>query len=370
MSYASVNEYVEYLTKLLKCDQAEVLKIYCKLRIYEGKKDNLSLTSLHSTIGGKNNTFVDSIRTEFMNANDFKAQWLEGLFNKYEGKIFSGPNGEYQYIILEMMKYSVCKRYIDRFLERTFYRYLRDRKRYKPDENLWEIWFGKNPLFWGLMISPVYRQGKWLNDVSEMRRVNYEYWTVGHILTTGIIVPGNPQPYKFNDLQNFISFYRQIIERLSKSKYEKAIMEKYIKFLQENEDVAKTPLLIPEFRFDKDKQFHKYRVDFAILNPYTRQLIGIELSPQSSHLNVSGINSKTQKQINEDLKAQWEKEMKKRNEFYEQYGIIIITLTDNMLKDMDACFEKIREYLNKRDRGRTSLDEQEKRLKYILKKLS
>lgn len=370
MGFTSAWAYAEHLTEVLKKDQEEVLKIYSNLRVREGKADSCSLQSLHSTIGGKNNIFVDSIRTEFVNPNDFIAQWLKGLCDAYGEKVFDGPNGKYQYIILEMMKYPICQKYINTFLERNFYRNLKERKRYKPNENLWEVWFGSNPLFWGIMISPAYRQEKWTNDVSEIRRAKYEYWTIGHILSTGIVSPGNPQPYTFADLQAFVNFYEQIVMRISRSDYEKQIMAKYFEFLKRHENVTEVPLLIPEFRFSKEDQAHKYRLDFTILNPYTQKLIGFEISPQSTHMSVSGITSKTQKQMNEDIKLQWEKEMAKRNEFYKQYGITTITFTDGMLRDIDICFDKVKEYLEQRGAKKVNFEEQVQRMQSILKMCS
>lgn len=366
--YWSTWAYAEHLTELLKKDQQEVLNIYAGLRAKEGKEYCCSLQSLHNTIGSKNNTFVDSIRTEFINPKDFEAQWIKGLCDSYGDRVYEGANGQYQYIILEIMKYPICRKYIHRFLERNFYRNLKERKRYKPSENLWEVWFGSNPLYWGILISPAYRNDIWTNDVSEIRRADYEYWTIGHILETGIVVPNNPKPFQFSDLQAFINFYEQIVMRLSKSEYEKEIMRRYFEYLKIKSDVENTPLLIPEFRFDNDQIVHKYRLDFTILNPFTRQLIGFEISPQSTHMNIKGIRSKTQIQMNEDIKAQWEKEMAKRNEFFKQYGVTTITFTDSNLQNIDDCFDTIKEYLEMRDVQRTSYEEQEKRLDEILMK--
>lgn len=369
MAYTSAWSYAEHLTEILLKDQEEVLQIYEDLRLFEGKKSS-SLQSMHSTIGGKNNIFVDSIRTEFLNPRDFKAQWIKGLCDQYGEKLYEGPNGKHQYIILEMMKFPVCSHYIDVFLERNFYRNVKERKRFKPNENLWEIWFGSNPLFWGIMISPAFRNGQWTNDVSEIRRAKYEYWTLGHILNTGIVMPENPQPYTFSDIGSFINFYEQIIFRLSKSDYEKEIMQQYFKYLSEIDNVFEVPLLIPELRFENENVNHKYRLDFTILNSYTRELIGFEISPQSTHMQISGIKTKTQKDMNEDIKEKWEKEMAKRNEYFSQYGITTITFTDEMLKNIENCFEIIKRFLEKRIRQKVDFEEQTQRLQSILRKCS
>lgn len=107
MIFTSTWAYQQHLTELLKQDQDEVLNIYGKLRANEGKEHSFSLQSMHSTIGGKNNIFVDSIRTEFINPKDFQTQWIKGLCDEYGEKIYTGPNCEYQYIILEMLKYPI-----------------------------------------------------------------------------------------------------------------------------------------------------------------------------------------------------------------------------------------------------------------------
>ena len=364
-------EYIEYLTKQIKSNEQEVYEIYCQLRRKEGKDSYLSEQSMRCTIGSKNNIFTDCVKNEFLSPSEFIADWIKGLCDQYGDKFYYGPNGSVRYILIEMMKYPICKEYIYDFLTRNFYRNINERKRYKPSEQLWEVWFGSNPLFWGIMISPAYRNNKWTNDVSEIRRASYEYWTIGHILSTGIVVPNNSIPYTFSNLRGFITFYNHIIMRLSKSDYEKGIMERYFKYLNSCVNVNSIPLLIPEFRFENDDTRHKYRLDFTILNPYTRQMIGFEISPQSTHMSVTGIRkeSKSQQQINNDIKTQWEKEMTKRNEFFSQYGITVVTFTDSDLVDLDKCFKIIQEYLEMRNPKKATLATQEERLNTILSRI-
>lgn len=363
-------EYINYLTKELRKDEEVVFKIYCELRRYEGKEGDYSIQSMKCTIGSKNNTFTDCVNSEFVSPKDFWAEWLKGLCDQYGDKVFNGPQGPRQNILLEMLKYPVCKKYIYNFLERNFYRNFYERTRYKPSSRLWEVWFGSNPLFWGIMICPVYRNNQWTNDVSEIRRTCYEYWTVGHVMQTGIVMPAYSVPYRFSTLLDFMNFYYQIMLRVSRSTYEQEIMKKYFEYLQNVDDVYGTPLLIPEFRFYNDEIEHKYRLDFTILNSYTRQLIGFEISPQSTHMNISGIRKemKTQIDINNEIKEKWEKEMKKRNEFFSQYGITVITFTDNQLADIDNCFNTIKCYLEQRCCGKANFEEQEERLTQILNK--
>ncbi len=356
--------------QMLECEK-EVYELYCYLRKREGRSSVPSLQSMKTTIGSKNNTYADCVHNEFPSPDSFYAKWLSGLLDHCGDIVHYGPKGPYKDILIEMMRYDVCKKYIKLFLARNYYRNYKPRKRYKPEPELWEVWFGENKLFWGIMISPVFRNGRWTNDVSEIRRAGYEYWTIGHVLNTGIVVPGNPNPFIFYNLDTFISFYAQIFMRLSQSQYEQAIMERYLLFVKTSASPLDIPLLIPEFRFYKDESEHRYRLDFTILNPYTRQKIGFELSPQSTHMAISGMKSegKTQKQLNEELRLKWEKEMSKRNEYFATYGISIITFTDSMLQNIDNCFGTIVSYLVKRTEVNVDLVEQEARLNYVLNSL-
>ncbi len=364
---SALNKKIRELNKEMTECEGEVYDIYCRLRAREGRQQKPSLQSMKTTIGSKNNIYADCINNEFPSPDAFYAKWLKGLIDHCGTNIHNGTDGPCRDILIEMLKYDICKRYIKIFLERNYYRNYKPRKRYKPEAELWEVWFGENPLYWGIMISPAYRNGKWTSDVSEIRRTDYEYWTIGHILSTGIVTPDNPTPFIFDNLGSFITFYEHIFLRLSNSKYEQQIMERYLSYVQNSDNPYVIPLLIPEFRFYKNENEHIYRLDFTILNPYTRQRIGFELSPQSTHMSISGISSgKTQKQFNVELKTKWEKEMSKRNEYFAKYGITIITFTDTMLHNMEGCFSIVAEYLEKRNRSDIDLTEQEERLKSIL----
>lgn len=365
--YENIGKHIRDLDEKLKNMQNKVLAKYIELRRFEGENQKNTIQSLHNTIGSKNNDFAECTRMQFSCPEDFISQWLQGLCIKYGDKINKGPHGEYRYIILEMLKYPVCKEYIEIFLERNFYRNLNERKVYKPSEELWEVWFGSNKLFWGIMLSPTYRNGRWTNDVSEIRRAKYKYWTIGHILSTGIVQQSSPQRKVFSDLQEFVEFYKNELMSQSLSKYEKAIMERYVDFLEKHENVEEVPLLIPEFRYDGVKREHKYRFDFIILNSHTKHLIGFEISPQYTHMRIEKIQSKTVRQANKELEEKWEKEMQKRNDYFERYGITTITFADNELKNIDGCFNTVKKYLEERDMKNISYEEQWRYIQELLK---
>lgn len=348
----NLEELDEMLTSELKKIEESVLEKFSEEKGWE-----CSIHSLHGTIGGKNNTYVDSIKTQFSDPNDFKAKWING-FIEYIGDSKYSP-------LRNLLKDGEFRNYTLTFLERNFYRNLLERTRAKPDENLWTIWFGSGNLIWGLLISPVIRGGEWTNDVSEVRRKRFDYWTVGHVMETGIIDPENNEIVKFSSLNNFCQFYKSILKRVSNSLYEKHFYDAYTKYLLNSDDYLLEPFMIPELRYLGLEKKHLYRLDFTILNPHTMVLIGIELSPTSTHMAVSKIKDKTQEAVNEEIAVKWSKEMDKRNKYFADFGITTVTFTDENLKNMDWCFDYIKKYLQSRGEKNLNLETQIERLNHI-----
>ncbi|MBN2890974.1 MAG: hypothetical protein JXL97_03830 [Bacteroidales bacterium] len=340
------------LTDELQSMQEEVLKLHCK-----EKGGNFSIHSLHGTIGGKNNTYVDSIRTQFSDPKEFKAKWLKG-FIEYIGENKYSP-------LRNLMKKKKFRDYTLTFLERNFYRNLFQRTRYKANEKLWAIWFGSSILYWGLIIAPFKTKDSWTYNINELRHAKYMYWTVGHVLTTGLVDPENNELYKFADLDELLKFYRHILKGISNSIYEKKVFGFYVEYLKNSDDPISEPFLIPELRYAGYEAKHKYRLDFTILNSYTLEKIGFELSPHSTHMSVSKIKGKTQKEINEGLSKKWQKEMDKRNKYFADFDITVITFSDEDLKNISDCFDIMKYYLSNRPQTRIDLEEQIELLKNI-----
>ncbi|QOG04657.1 topoisomerase II [Flavobacterium sp. MDT1-60] len=348
----SLKQLDEEMTSELEAMLPEVLHNFSK-----EKGRACSVHSLHGTIGGKNNTYVDSIRTQFSDPNDFKAKWLEG-FIAYIGDKSYSP-------LRNLMKDKTFRNYTLTFLERNFYRNLLARTRIKPNESLWKIWFGGGKFFWGLIIAPTFREKIWTNDVSEIRRANYMYWTVGHVMETGLIDPENNGSYKFDKLDDLLNFYRSILKRVSNSQYEKEIFDHYVEYLKCSEDPFSEPFLIPELRYAGLEVDHEHRLDFTILNSHTMDMIGFEFSPHSTHMSVSKIKDKLQKDVNSELSIKWNKEMMKRNKYFSNFGITTVTFTDDNLLNIPNCFETMKHYLSTRPKTKVNLDEQIARLENI-----
>lgn len=319
-------------------------------------KREVSTQTLHAIIGGKNNTYVNSVTAQFTDPEDFLARWTKGLLEAAMGGSLAARR------LVRIIKHPTGRAYAFTFLKRTFYRQYAARVRPKPPENLWEIWFGGNSHEWGLFISPVFRKGVWKNDKSEMRKASYAYWTVGHVLQTGLISPGEQKPYEFESVDELAKFYRYFLKKVSNSAYEKGVADRYLSYLKTSQDIFNEPFLIPEFRYAGVAGKHKHRLDYTVFNGHTMTITGFELSPHSTHGAIkTGTNQKgekkTLKAFNEESSAKWESEMGKRNAYFLSYNVPIVTFTDSSLVDLDQCFSYIRKQLSDRPPDEQSLSD-------------
>ncbi len=136
-------ELEESLTEKLVGMQEKVLRLSGEIL----RRDKPTIHSFHGSIGSKNNTYVDSVRTKFTDPNDFKARWVRGLRDRVKPSLERGYiNAAVQ--IGHLMHNSLVREYTLLFLERTFYRNLVPRTRDQPDESLWRLWFGDNKMPW------------------------------------------------------------------------------------------------------------------------------------------------------------------------------------------------------------------------------
>ena len=356
-------ELVAQLKKELDNRRDVVLKKASKLL---GR--DITVSSLHGKIGGKNNTFTDCVNDTFVNFQDFYAAWLNEFNDRCEkNNVKIGEGGSLSDLLTLFSDEDILE-YTELFLERNFIDNYRARVRNKPTESLWKIWFG-DQIVYGLFIAPALcSDGTIRIDKSEIRRASYNYWTVGHLMHTGFYDHENDKFYTFSNVEEFLKMYEGVLKRLSKSQYEKEIYTRYVQYLRRSADVLSEPFLIPEFRYEGLAKKCRYRVDFTVLNPYTFHFVGFELSPASSHMSVSGIKDKKQAEVNDELKTAWEKEMHKRNDYLKEYGLSLITFTDSDLKDMDGCFEQIKAVLEERMDGENNIQVEENRLRTIIKK--
>lgn len=299
--------------------------------------------SLNAFIGHKAEHFIDLKNDVIHSPEEYVSKWLQGMTRHLE----MGTQGS----ILWMHEYLTnprnvnFRRYCELFLRRSFLKHYDELSKMRPRENEASYWFGLNDAQHGLFVTPRFNtNGEWENDKSEIRAFSKVYWSIGHVLETGLCFQNHNKVYRFANVDAYLDFfYNQI--RLTKSKYQLAIADKYIEFVRASSTPEKIPLLIPEVRFNSELKKHEYRLDFLIINPYTMDKIGFELSPWSTHGKLTG-KEKTLKELNADAQENFEAEMKKMKAYYKKFNIYTIIFTDSDLANIDKVFEEMEKYLS------------------------
>lgn len=292
--------------------------------------------SLNSKIGSKNDEFFD-LKNEVVNTpEEFRNKWLKGL--KARVNSHHSPNHEW---ILDMAKeHESFKKYLMLFLERSYLNHFEELSKHRPNPSQSEMWIGQTNANYGLLVTPRFKNGEWENDKSEIRAFKQGYWTIGHVMETGLVIPGKDKIFTFADIEQYLLFFTDTLVRNSGSKYEYELAEYYAEYVRSSAKPLEVPLLIPEFRYLGLEKKHKYRLDFLIVNPYTFRKLGFELSPWSTHGYLSKIKGLTQKEVNKMALDNFEKEMKKHRGYFKMHDIITLIYTDEQLEDCKKLFDE------------------------------
>lgn len=312
-----------------------------------------SKLSINGKIGGKYAEYID-IKNEVIHSPDhFVDLWLTGFKEKVDEakKTYIPENNPRYLLFLEFKKSKKLQEYLYLFLKRTYLRNYDALSKKKPRVEDAEIWIGQQNASYGIFVTPRFKNGEWENDKSEIRHFQKKYWTVGHILETGLVIPNKKSKIEFNDIAAYLTFFKDVLVRNSGSPHEYDIAEKYCEFVENHTNPEDIPLLIPEFRYGGKEKKHKYRLDFTIIEPLELNKIGLEFSPWSTHGYLKKTKSLTQKEINRIAKENFEKEMKKHKAFFKKFGIFALIYTDEDLANKNQLFEDIKTYLEPKPTG-------------------
>ena len=295
-----------------------------------------SEASLNAKIGSKNDEFFD-LKTEVINTpEEFINKWLKGL--KARVNSYHSPN--HKWILDAIKKHKSFKKYLMLFLERSYLKHFEELSKSRPNPSQSELWIGQTNANYGLLVTPRFKKDKWENDKSEIRAFKQGYWTIGHVMETGLVIPGKDKVFKFADIEQYLLFFTDTLVRNSGSQYEYQLAEHYADYVRASDKPLEIPLLIPEFRYLGLEKKHKYRLDFLIVNPYTFRKVGFELSPWSTHGYLSKIKGLTQKEVNKMALDNFEKEMKKHRGYFKKHDIVTLIYTDEQLQDCEKLFNE------------------------------
>lgn len=165
-------------------------------------------------------------------------------------------------------------------------------------------------------------------------------------MKTGLVIPNTDRTKIFKNLDELLSFYINELVRSAGSKYQNKIAEYYCEFVKKNDNPEDLLFLFPELRYLGEMKKHQYRLDFAIIDEIRQKKMGFEISPWSSHGQLSKIKTKTQKAVNEEAKNNFSKEMRKVKDYFTKYSITLLTYTDEDLINIKWIFNnQIKPYL-------------------------
>lgn len=306
--------------------------------------------SFNALIGGKAATFIDLKNAVIKSTDEYISLYLAGFKKARDKNGWTAGGTSFNADTLDknfatLTKSKAVKKYFLLFLQRSFLRHYDELVRERPSATDAEVWIGQNNSDYGILITPRYKNGEWENDQSEIRHFPKLYWTIGHVLTSGLVVQEDSKPLTFEAVDDYLQFFMKVLVRPSGSKYERDIAKRYCDYVKVQDRPEDVPLLIPELRYNGKDKKHKYRMDFCIIDPVTLRKVGIELSPWSTHGLLKGTAAKTQKQINEEALANFEKEAAKMRDYFQKHRITTLIYTDARLAEIEVVFEEIAVYL-------------------------
>lgn len=302
--------------------------------------------SLNAKIGGKADEFID-LKNEVITS---PLHYVTLYLDSFEGHLSAtGWKTAYDELYETLQASDAAQEYLMLFLERSYLKHYEEYSKKRPSVEEAEVWMGQNNADYGLLVTPRFENGDWENDKSEIRHFKPGYWTVGHAMETGLVIPSKNKKRTFTDVDDLLDFLEDIIVRHSGSKYQVDIAARYSAFVRGSAHPLRVPLLIPELRFDGRAKAHKYRLDFCIIDGSTMQKTGFELSPWSSHGMLTGTKGKFQKDINAEASANFDKEMAKHKAYFKKHGIFASIFTDADLKDMDKVWAYIADFLEPKE---------------------
>lgn len=331
------NKEIAALTARIKELLPEVLSV-------TGYKSELAL---NATYGSRHARYID-IKNEVIDTPEqFRTLYFRGFLRHLRSLgSFARPGNPYFDSFLYYHDYEVVREWLHLFLERTYLRNFDDLSKVRPTADEAVMWIGQKNASYGILVTPRFQDGQWENDKSEIRRFKPAYWSIGHVLETGLVIPGENEKITFNDIEQYLSFFKNTLVRNSGSEHEFELAKRYCDFVRESSDPESVPLLIPEFRYGGLDTNHEYRLDFTIINPYNMEKVGFEVSPWSTHGQLKGTKNKLQKEINDEAQANFEKEMKKLKAYFRRFQVTVLVFTDSDLADYDALFSEIARYLD------------------------
>lgn len=160
--------------------------------------------SLNAIIGSKIDKFFDLKHDVIHSQDEYVARWLEGL----KKSALSDGEALHHLIWSQLKKHESYREYVLLFLKRAYLKHFDELSKNRPPVEEAEIWIGQKNASYGLLVSPRFKNDQWENDKSEIRAFDKAYWTIGHVMKTGLVIPGKGKIFKFSDIDQYLLFFQ------------------------------------------------------------------------------------------------------------------------------------------------------------------
>lgn len=307
-----------------------------------------SIQVLNAKVGGKYQELANVKERCIRSAEELASLYLDSLRKRVLSLDPASRRDSAYYALAQWYKTnSDMRQYVEWFIERTFLRHFEELSRVKPTDQDARLWIGENNAHYGLFVTPRFNKAtaQWENDKSEIRRFKAEYYTIEHVLSTGLVVPGKDSRITFHNVSEYLTFFVDTLVRGTASIHQTRVAERYSTFVLHSESPLAVPLLIPELRYLGQEKKHKHRLDFCVIDPFSLRRIGFELSPWSSHGQLSGTKKMSVAEVNAKAQANRDKELRKISDYFLDKDIQVVVFTDADLADPDAVFQRISSFL-------------------------
>jgi hypothetical protein len=319
--------------RIIAAIKEQLRSILPKVTVASGGDDE---ATINARIGYRTDLYIDLKNDIIRSQDEYVSKWMTAF----------KANEATDDLWALFRKSSSFRKYLQLFLQRSYLKHFEELSKKRPRVEESEMWIGQLNADYGLLVTPRWTGDEWENDKSEIRAFKQGYWTIGHVMQTGLVIPDSDEPFEFASVKQYLQFFRDTLVRNSGSPYERKIAGYYCDYVLQSPKPLDVPLMIPEFRYLGRDPKHIHRLDFTIVNPFTLDKVGFELSPWSTHGELKGIKKMTQKKVNETANANREKEFKKHRDYFKKHNVFALIYTDTDLKDCKKLFdEEIRPYL-------------------------
>ena len=149
--------------------------------------------SLNAQIGSRNDDFFDLKHDVINSQEQFASQWLQGL--KTSALTHGVASDVWLWNLIRAHK--VFQEYTVLFLKRSYLTHFDELSKNRPLVESAELWIGQQNANYGLLVSPRFKNGSWENDKSEIRAFSNAYWSIGHVMNTGLVIPNKNKIFRF-----------------------------------------------------------------------------------------------------------------------------------------------------------------------------